>query len=156
MKELGPNHSAILTGGKVKTLLSRVVKSMVVLMLINGIGDNISVNAENEDNPGHVLQNQVVDGVNVDMVNEDNPGQALQNQVGDNGNVDNLEQVLLSLEDVNAVDAIDAAIKENAVDAETEENAIDAVNAEIKENAADAGDAETEETLWTLRLRKTR
>jgi hypothetical protein len=130
MKELSPFHSAILTGGKVKTLLSRVVKSVIMLMLINEIGDNISVNVENEDNPGQVLQNQVVDGVNVDVVNEDNPGQALQNQVGDNGNVDNLEQVLLSLEDMNAVDAVDAEIEENTVDAETER---------------------TLSTLWTLR-----
>jgi hypothetical protein len=113
MRELGP-YSAILAGGKVQTLLSQVVKSVIVLMLINGIGDNISVNEENEDNPGQVLQNQVVDDINVDVVNEDNPWQVLKNQVGDNGNVDNLEQVLLSLEDVNAVDAVDA------VDAEIE------------------------------------
>jgi hypothetical protein len=49
----------------------------------------------------------------------------LQNQVGDNGNVNKLEQVLLSLEDVNVVDAVDAETKEkavNAVDAETKEN----------------------------------
>ena len=91
----------------------------------------------------------------------------MQNQVGDSGNVDNLEQVLLSLKDVNALDAVDA--EENTVDAETEEKAVDAVdaeteenaveavdavNAEIEENAADAVDAETEETLWKLRLRR--
>jgi hypothetical protein len=101
MRELGP-YSAILARGKVQTLLSQVVKSVTVLILITGIGDNVSVNVVNEDNPGQVLQNQVVDDVNVDevnvdVVNEDNPGQVLQNQVGDNGNVDNLEPVLLSL-----------------------------------------------------------
>jgi hypothetical protein len=96
MRELGP-YSAILARGKVQTLLSQVVKSVTVLILITGIGDNVSVNVVNEDNPGQVLQNQVVDDVNVDVVNEDNPGQVLQNQVGDNGHVDNLEPVLLSL-----------------------------------------------------------
>ena len=45
----------------------------------------------------------------MDVVNEDNPGRrVLQNQVGDSGNMDNLEQALLSLEDVNAVDTVDA------------------------------------------------
>jgi hypothetical protein len=38
---------------------------MIVLMLINGIGDNVSVNVVNKDNPGQVLQNQMVDDVNV-------------------------------------------------------------------------------------------
>jgi hypothetical protein len=93
----------------------------------------VEVNVVNEVNPGQVLQNQVVDDVNVEVVNKDNPGQVLQNQVGDNGNVGNLEQVLLSLEDVNSVDAVDAETKEkavNAVDAETEENMVNEDNPE--------------------------
>jgi hypothetical protein len=77
--------SAILAGGKAQSVSSQVVEV-------------------NKINPGQVLQHQVVDDVNVDVVNENNPGQVFQNQVGDNGNMDNLEQVLLSLEDVNAVE----------------------------------------------------
>jgi hypothetical protein len=87
----------------------------------------------NKVNPGQVLQNQVVDNVNVDVVNEDNPGQVLQNQVGDNSNVDKLEQVLLSLEDVNTVDTADAETKEKAVNPvnfETEENMVNEDNSE--------------------------
>jgi hypothetical protein len=49
MMELGP-YSAILTGGKAQSLLSRVVNSVIVQMLINVIVDN--VNVVNEDNPG--------------------------------------------------------------------------------------------------------
>jgi hypothetical protein len=106
--------SATLAGGKTQSVSSQVVE----------------VNVVKEVNPGQVLQNQVVDDVNVDVVNEDNPGQVLQNQVGDNGNMENLEQVLLSLEEVNAVDAVDAETKEkavNAVDAENKDKAVNAV-----------------------------
>jgi hypothetical protein len=104
--------SAILAGGKTQSVSSQVVK----------------VNVVNEVNPGQVLHNQVVDDVNMDVVNEDNPGQVLQNQVGDNGNVDKLEQVLLSLEDVDAVDAKTKEKAENTVDAETKENMVNEDN----------------------------
>jgi hypothetical protein len=53
--------------------------------------------------------------------------------VGDNDNVNKREQVLLNLEDVNAVDAVDAETKEkavNAVNAETEENMVNEDNPE--------------------------
>jgi hypothetical protein len=110
-------HFAILAGGKTQSVSSQVVE----------------VNVVNEVNPGQVLQNQVVDVVNMDVVKEDNPGQVLQNQVGDNGNMDKLEQVLPSLEDMKAVNAVDAKTKEkdaNAVDAETKENMVNKDNPE--------------------------
>jgi hypothetical protein len=109
--------SAILAGGKTQSVSSQAVEMNVV----------------NKVNPGQVLQNQVVDDVNVDVVNKDNPGQVLQSQVGDNGKVDKLEQVLLSLEDVNNGDAVDAETKEkavNAVNTETDENMVDEDNPE--------------------------
>ena len=58
MKELGPYHSAILTGGKVKTLLSRVVNNVIVLMLI--------VNVVNEDKPKQVLLSEVTEDMDVE------------------------------------------------------------------------------------------
>jgi hypothetical protein len=60
MKELGP-YSAILTGGKAKSLLSRVVNNVIVLMLI--------VNMVNEDNSEQ--GDQDVDVEQVLLVNED-------------------------------------------------------------------------------------
>ena len=60
MKELGPYNSAILTGGKVKTLLSRVVNNVIVLMLI--------VNVVNEDKPEQGLLSEVTEDVAVEQV----------------------------------------------------------------------------------------
>jgi hypothetical protein len=60
MKELGPYHSAILTGGKVKNLLSRVVNNVIVLMLI--------VNVVNKDKPEQVLLSEVIEDVAVEQV----------------------------------------------------------------------------------------
>jgi hypothetical protein len=93
--------SATLAGGKTQSVSSQVLE----------------VNVANKDKPGQVLQDQVVDNVNMDVVNEDNPGQVVQNQVGDNGNMNKLEQVLPSLEDVNAVNAKTKkkAVNENQV-----------------------------------------
>jgi hypothetical protein len=109
--------SEILAGGKTQPVSNQVME----------------VNVMNKVNPGQVLQNQVVDDVNMNVVNKDNPGQILQNQVEDNGNVNKREQVLLNVEDVNAVDAVDAETKEkavNAVIAEAEENMVNEDNPE--------------------------
>ena len=69
MKELGP-YSAILTGGKEKSLLSRVVNNVIVLFLIVNVVNENNVNVDvNEDNPEQILMNQVVENnVNVDSV----------------------------------------------------------------------------------------
>ena len=48
MRELGP-YSAILTGGKAQSMLSRVVNNVIVLMLISVILDNVNVNVVTED-----------------------------------------------------------------------------------------------------------
>ena len=65
MKELGPNHSAILTGGKVKTLLSQVVNNVIVLI----------VNMVNKDKLSKVTEDVAVEQVllvNGDHVNVNN------------------------------------------------------------------------------------
>jgi hypothetical protein len=83
MRELGP-YSAILAGGKAQSLLSRVVNSVIVLMLINVIVDNMNV--VNEDNLGQICLNQVVAVSNMNTVDVDNV------DVNEERNVNNLEQ----------------------------------------------------------------
>jgi hypothetical protein len=111
MRELGP-YSAILAGGKAQSLLSRVVSSMIELMLINVSMDNVNVNVVNEDNPGQVSLNQVGVVSNVNTVYVDNVD---VNDVIEDRNVNNCEQVLLSLEEEN-VDHGDVDVNDGNVD----------------------------------------
>jgi hypothetical protein len=104
MRELGP-YSAILAGGKAQSLLSWVVNSVIVLMLINVIMDNVN-------NPWQVVLNQVVVVSNVNNVYVDSVD---VNDVNEDRNVNNLEQELLSLEEVN-VDHVDVDVNDVNVD----------------------------------------
>jgi formiminotetrahydrofolate cyclodeaminase len=85
MRELG-QYSAILTVGMAQSLLSRVVNSVIVLMLINVIVDNVNANVVNEDNSGQVLLNQVLVVSNVNTVYVDNV------DVNEDRNVNNLKR----------------------------------------------------------------
>lgn len=108
MKELGPYHSAILTGGKVKTLLRRVLNNGIMLMLI--------VNMVNEDKPEQVLLSEVTEDMVVEQV-------LLVNGEHVNVNNANVEQVLIV--DGDCVD-VNTETGENANrdgDTETLENA---------------------------------
>ena len=132
MKELGPYHSAILTGGKVKTLLSRVVNNVIVLMLI--------VNVVNEDKPEQVLLSEVTEDVaveqvllvNGDHVDVNNANADVVNDVNVDVNEDNPEQILLTV--VTEVVDVEQVLLENVdhvdVNTETVENADVDVNAE--------------------------
>jgi hypothetical protein len=91
------------TGGKAKSLLSRLVNNVIVLMLI--------VNVVNEDKPEEVLLSEVTEDVAVEQVllvngeevDVNNANADVVNDVNVDVNEDNPEQILLTVvtEDVD-------------------------------------------------------
>ena len=117
----------------------RVLHHIFIVGLLSQVMDNAIMNvnvvkAKDSAIPaGGKIQSVSSQVMEVNVMNKVNPGQVLQNKVVDDGNVNKREQVLLNVEDVNAVDAVDTETKEkavNAVNAETEENMVNEDNPE--------------------------
>jgi hypothetical protein len=134
MKELGP-YSAILTGGKAKSLLSWVVNNVIVLMLIVNV---VNENNVNEDNPEQVLKKVVAEDVEQVLlvnVNVNNADVVNENNINVDVSEDNPEQILLNVvtEDVEQVLLLN--LDHMDLNTETVENGDGDVDIETVENA---------------------